>query len=345
MFGIHLKKKLIILIILLISRIVYSWKNEDDEYEYKYENEDDEYEYEYENEYQHQYEDHYHYIMYQPIFLTSTNIIIDPTITNVVTTLELMTTDMSTTMVIDPTITNVITTLELITTAISTIKETFTIQQCPVGSSFFCGNTNKCVDLSTDLNNCGLCDNVCHFANAVPRCSNSQCDIQLCYPGFSNCNTNILDGCEVNIQTDEENCGACSNICDETQVCLNGVCSMPCSAVGGCAAINFENVGCVSTESIGTGISEEPYTQFVPGSISITAIQCYNTCINHFAQALKFFTLSVDTTTAGSLIRTFCSCYTDSNNVGFQQIPATTCNNNYGETTNGVGSWYLYSVI
>lgn len=318
---------------MLISRIVYSWKNEDDEYEYKYENEDDEYEYEYENEYQDQYEDHDHYIMYQPIFLPSTTI----TTTTIATT---------TNIIIDPTITNVVTTLELITTDISTIKETFTIQQCPVGSSFFCGNTNKCVDLSTDLNNCGLCDNVCQFANAVPRCSNSQCDIQLCYPGFSNCNTDIRDGCEVNIQTNKENCGACFNICGQTQVCLNGVCAMPCSAVGGCAAINFENVGCVSTESIGTGTgtSEQPYTHFVLGSNSITASQCYNNiCLSHFAQALKFFTLSVDT--AGSLIRTFCSCYTDSNNHGFQQIPANTCNNNYGETTNGFGSWYLYSVI
>jgi hypothetical protein len=316
--------------ILLISRIVYSWKNEDDEYEYEYEDDD-------------------HYIIHQPIFLTSTtittNLIIEPTITNVITALELTTTDMSTTIIIDPTITNVITTLELITTHISTIKEIFAIQQCPVGSSFFCSNTNKCVNLSTDLNNCGLCDNVCHFANAVPRCSNSQCDIQLCYPGFSDCNDDILDGCEVNIHTHKENCGACSNPCDRNQVCLNGVCAIPCSAVGECTAINFENVGCVSTDSIGTGTSEVPHTQVIPGSISMTANQCYNTCINRFAQALKFFTLSVDTATADPSINTLCSCYTDSNNVGFDKIPANTCNNNYGETTNGVGSWYLYSVI
>jgi hypothetical protein len=47
-----------------------------------------------------------------------------------------------------------------------------------------------------------------------------------CLPGFFDCNHDPSDGCEVNLQNDNENCGACGTSCDATHdQCSAGACS------------------------------------------------------------------------------------------------------------------------
>ena len=62
-------------------------------------------------------------------------------------------------------------------------------------------------------------------ANAIASCNGAACGTE-CEPGFANCNGATSDGCEVNLDADPANCGACSNSCNG-QPCNDGVCAPP----------------------------------------------------------------------------------------------------------------------
>ncbi len=93
---------------------------------------------------------------------------------------------------------------------------------------------------------CGACNRACPpVPNAVPVCQFAErclgatrdpaCDGEAplcgftCNPGFADCDGNPSNGCEVNLGTDEANCGQCGRICNGT--CANGgsSCSVSCT--------------------------------------------------------------------------------------------------------------------
>lgn len=56
----------------------------------------------------------------------------------------------------------------------------------------------------------------CQVDNATPRCSAAhECDIAVCYQGYSNCDGDRSNGCEVDTRIDPDHCGACGNRCPE----------------------------------------------------------------------------------------------------------------------------------
>ncbi|KAJ9153809.1 hypothetical protein P3X46_027211 [Hevea brasiliensis] len=59
---------------------------------------------------------------------------------------------------------------------------------------------NKCIDLSTDDNNCGACKNKCHFSTS---CCRGQC---------------------VYLSYDKRHCGRCNHRCEKGEYCLYGMC-------------------------------------------------------------------------------------------------------------------------
>jgi hypothetical protein len=85
---------------------------------------------------------------------------------------------------------------------------------------------NGCeVSTNGDVNNCGGCNLVCTPPpNASAGCMGGQCTIGTCNPGFKNCDGMTPNGCEVNSNTDHNNCGLCGVVCGMAQTCVGGVC-------------------------------------------------------------------------------------------------------------------------
>ena len=82
--------------------------------------------------------------------------------------------------------------------------------------------------LASDPRNCGGCGNLCGaIPNGVGGCVNGACGLGQCNPGFADCDGNVPNGCEVNINADANNCGGCGKICQQGQSCVAGVCSSP----------------------------------------------------------------------------------------------------------------------
>jgi hypothetical protein len=102
---------------------------------------------------------------------------------------------------------------------------------CPPGQTL-CGN--NCVDIRVDPSNCGGCGLTCNatgsYKNGVGVCNYGSCTFT-CMQGWGDCNGNPKDGCEVNLNSDQRNCGACGRGCDALagQPCIAGPCAIhPC---------------------------------------------------------------------------------------------------------------------
>jgi hypothetical protein len=59
---------------------------------------------------------------------------------------------------------------------------------------------------------------------AVRTCGGGVCN-GTCNAGFADCNANKqVDGCETNLNTNVNNCGACGHVCAGGQSCVAGAC-------------------------------------------------------------------------------------------------------------------------
>lgn len=81
-------------------------------------------------------------------------------------------------------------------------------------------------DPTSDVNNCGACGMACSAANANMGCTNSQCAIVACAPGFGDCNVEIQDGCEAVFLDNPYHCGMCGNYC-KGGACRTDTCIFP----------------------------------------------------------------------------------------------------------------------
>jgi hypothetical protein len=88
--------------------------------------------------------------------------------------------------------------------------------------------SNGCeANVLSDVNNCGACGQACSSPNAADGCFNGACRVVACNAGFGDCNNDAVDGCEVNVSSDANNCGFCGQACAAGQVCVNGSCLEP----------------------------------------------------------------------------------------------------------------------
>ena len=103
--------------------------------------------------------------------------------------------------------------------------------------------------LETAVNHCGGCNAPCSNDNVNTRhCDGGECK-PTCDQDYGDCNGphdgSNDDGCETNISTDEDNCGACDNECNlphANEVCQQGICGIQscqsgwgdCTTAAGC---------------------------------------------------------------------------------------------------------------
>ena len=102
-----------------------------------------------------------------------------------------------------------------------------------------CGGV--CVDLQSDMDNCGACGEICESGLVPVECRSGVCERANCPVGIEYCG--IADGCR-DLTSDPEHCGACANPC-ASGVCSGGVCA---AGGGSCAEGQAECDGiCVDT--------------------------------------------------------------------------------------------------
>jgi hypothetical protein len=82
---------------------------------------------------------------------------------------------------------------------------------------------------ATDPANCGGCGTACVVSNATAGCASSQCTVGACDTGYTDCDQDATNGCEVNTAANPKACGSCTNDCTTqpgTWTCENGSCKI-----------------------------------------------------------------------------------------------------------------------
>ena len=133
---------------------------------------------------------------------------------------------------------------------VSCINATCQLTSCVQGFLDCDGSpANGCeINIGTDAANCGGCKRpcgqglvckgqqctcpMCNIPNASALCVNNQCVFDKCNPGYTDCNNNQQDGCEVVTDSDAKNCGGCGAVCPmNLPACVSGMCTNSTHAV------------------------------------------------------------------------------------------------------------------
>ena len=125
--------------------------------------------------------------------------------------------------------------------------------ECPAPYATCPNKAGVCTaNLKKDVDNCGACGVECKLAdstspaNATFYCGDGQCRLR-CVGLFADCNGNPEDGCEVSVEGDPANCGACGNACKAGEVCWEAACGCPpgfTQCGSGCTKIESDPSNC-----------------------------------------------------------------------------------------------------
>jgi hypothetical protein len=143
-------------------------------------------------------------------------------------------------------------------------SSTCKVAVCNVGYGD-CTAADGCETSTTNnVNHCGACNNQCTFANAAASCSASTCQMGACTGTFRNCDGTTATGCESNITTDKNNCGACGNKCASGEVCTASACHPSNDLRANATAVTL-NKGETSVTGTTQNATHDGYTPNDPG--------------------------------------------------------------------------------
>jgi hypothetical protein len=92
--------------------------------------------------------------------------------------------------------------------------------QC-AGGQDCCGGL--CIDVATDVLNCGTCNTACTADNGTPSCKSGACGAD-CADGFGTCAGGGT--CLTELRTDPSNCGKCGTVCATLPHVINTSCAL-----------------------------------------------------------------------------------------------------------------------
>jgi len=90
-------------------------------------------------------------------------------------------------------------------------------------------------DLRAGVASCGACGVTCAYAHGVAECREGLCALSRCDAGFGDCDGNPLNGCESDLTSRADRCGACATSCARPSVvaaCVGGRCEEGVCAAG-----------------------------------------------------------------------------------------------------------------
>jgi hypothetical protein len=114
-------------------------------------------------------------------------------------------------------------------------------------------SSNGCETPLTSNVNCGNCGDPCDIPHAVAECGTGSCEFVSCVAGWGDCNDDLSDGCELDLNTTLSDCGACDHDCQAQSVpkqfCVGGSCSGLSCAAGTAECDGNEAMPCEVTLS------------------------------------------------------------------------------------------------
>ena len=85
-------------------------------------------------------------------------------------------------------------------------------------------SSNGCETETRTVVDCGSCGSPCILPYGSGACPGGVCVVDRCDAGRGNCDYYDDNGCEIDLNTDSENCGRCENPCDAGETCVAGRC-------------------------------------------------------------------------------------------------------------------------